>query len=297
MTNLDDLAAFASVARERSFTRAAAERGVSTSALSHKIRTLEARLGVQLLVRTTRSVKPTEAGGQLLSTLEPALADVGRSLDALVAARAEPAGSIRITTGRGGAMKVLAPMLADFVQTHPAISVEVIVDEHFRDIVEDGFDGGIRLGRDIAPGMISFRISPPARSVVVASPAYIAARGRPLVPTDLHSHACIDYRMETSGRLYAWEFEREGRKQSIKVEGRLCFNDSNLMIASALKGAGLTYVHETMVEDQIASGRLISVLDDWCPPLPGFYFYHARQYPKPALAAFIDALKAQSDRG
>lgn len=291
---LNDLLAFEVVARERSFTRAAAQLGMSPSALSHAMRGLEDRLGVRLLARTTRSVAPTEAGERLLQSLRPALSGIEEGLEALREWRDNPSGTVRITTFAYAARMVLLPKLPIFLLAHPEIRVEVSIDDGLTDIVAAGFDAGIRLGEAVAKDMIAVRLGPDLRTVVVGTPEYFKRYPPPLTPYDLDRHACIGYRLATSGGLLPWEFERGGKEIKIYTNGPLVANDSDLPAAAVRAGAGLGYMMEHEVADEIASGKLIQVLADWCPAFPGFHLYHpSRRQSPPALRALIAALKSK----
>lgn len=291
---LNDLLAFAAVARERSFTRAAAVLGMSPSALSHAMRALEERLGVRLLARTTRSVAPTEAGERLLQSLNPALSDIEGGLEALAEWRDNPSGTVRITTFAYAARMVLVPKLPAFLLAHPDIRVEVIIEDGLTDIVTSGFDAGIRLGETVDKDMIAVRVGPELRTVVVGTPAYFARIPPPETPYDLEHHACIGYRLTTSGGLLPWEFEKDGKEIKIRTSGPLVVNDGELPAAAVRAGVGLGYLMEHDVADEIASGALVQVLDDWCPPFPGFHLYHpSRRQSPPALRALIAALSVK----
>ncbi|MBO9196497.1 LysR family transcriptional regulator [Rhizobium sp. 16-449-1b] len=291
---LNDLLAFAAVARERSFTRAAAVLGMSPSALSHAMRALEERLGVRLLARTTRSVAPTEAGERLLQSLNPALSDIEGGLEALAEWRDNPSGTVRITTFAYAARMVLVPKLPAFLLAHPDINVEVIIQDGLTDIVAAGFDAGIRLGETVAKDMIAVRVGPELRTVVVGTPSYFARIPPPETPYDLERHACIGYRLTTSGGLLPWEFEKDGKEIKIRTSGPLIVNDGELPAAAVRAGVGLGYLMEHDVADEIASGALVQVLDDWCPPFPGFHLYHpSRRQSPPALRALIAALSVK----
>jgi DNA-binding transcriptional LysR family regulator len=292
---LNDLAAFAVVAGEGSFTKAAAKLGMSQSALSHAMKALEERLGVRLLSRTTRAVSPTEAGETLLRSLRPALDDISAGLVALGGMREKLSGSVRITTTKHAAKTVLMPMLPDFQDAHPDIQVEVSLDDRFVDIVAERFDAGIRFGEQVAKDMIAVRISPDARMAVVASPAYFSRYAPPITPRELAGHKCINLRLGTSGGLYAWEFEEGGRRFEVRVEGSLVFNDGDLIEAAVLADRGIGYLFEDQVAEHIACGRMIRILDDWCPPFPGHYLYYpSRRQTPPALAALIEALRLRA---
>ena len=289
---LNDLLAFAAVARERSFTRAAAILGMSPSALSHAMRGLEERLGVRLLSRTTRSVAPTEPGEQLLQSLNPALADIESGLEALAEWRYNPSGTVRITTFAYAARMVLLPKLPAFLLANPDVRVEVNIDDGLTDIVAAGFDAGIRLGESVAKDMVAVKLGPDLRTVVVGTRSYFDRYPPPLTPYDLERHACIGYRLTTSGGLLPWEFEKDGKEISIRTSGPLVANDGDLPAAAVRAGAGLGYIMEHDVADEVAAGSLVQVLKDWCPSYPGFYLYHpSRRQSPPALRALIAALK------
>lgn len=287
---LDDLATFAAVARVCSFTRAAAELGCSTSALSHAIRALEERLGVRLLARTTRSVAPTPAGERLLRSLDPALAEVERGLAALADWRGEPSGRIRLTTFSSAARMVLASRLPRFLIDHPGVSIEINVDGRLVDLVAEGYDAGIRFGDTVERDMIAVRVSPDMRTVVVGTPAYFAKQPRPAHPDELEQHNCISYRL-AGGGLLPWEFEREGREARYRPSGQFIGNDEEVAGACVRSGAALGYMLEADVAEEIADGRLIQVLDDWCPRFPGLFLYYPSRQVTPALRALADALR------
>ncbi len=289
--DLDDLAAFAAVARARSFTRAAAELGLSPSALSHAMRSLEARLGVRLLARTTRSVAPTAAGERLLSSLDPALQEVARGLSALADWRGIPSGTIRLTTFGYAARTVLAPILPQFLREHPDISVEVIVEDRLVDLVAGGFDAGIRLGETVDLDMVAVPVGPALRTLVVGTPGYFEGRSLPAAPADLENHNCINYRLLGGGGLLPWEFERDGREIRFRPTGQLIVNDEVLSAAAVRAGAGLGYMLEHDVAEEIANGQLIQVLDTWCPPFPGCYLYYPSRQITPALRVLVDTLR------
>jgi len=295
---LGDLMAFLLVADERSFTRAAAKMGTSQSALSHTVSRLEARLGLRLLTRTTRSVAPTEAGDRLAATLRPAFGDIEHELDALGSLRDKPAGSFRITTSEQAARTIVWPALARLLPDYPDIQVELSMDGGLRDIVAERFDAGVRLGEQVAKDMIAVRISPDQRMAVVGSPAYLASHVAPKTPYDLTGHACINLRLLTAGGMYAWEFEKDGRELKVRVDGRLVFNDAELLIDAALGGFGLAMVMEDRARDLLASGRLVRVLEDWCPPFAGYHLYYpSRRQMTPAFALIVDALRYHARRG
>lgn len=289
--DLDDLAAFACVAKHRSFRKAAQERGVSASALSHAMRALEQRLDLRLLNRSTRSVTPTAAGERLLARLAPALDEIHAGLDDINALRDTPSGSLRLNVPRAAALLLLTPLFARFHQACPNVRLEVVTDDGLVDIVRDGFDAGIRYGESLAQDMVALPLRPVPRMSVVASPAYAARHGLPATPAELKHHACIGRRFP-SGAVYAWEFARGGEKLSVAVDGPLLLDDDGLMVSAALDGVGLAYVYEGRVAQAIADGRLLSVLEDWHPPLEALFLYYpgGRRQPAP-LRAFIDLLR------
>ncbi|UGA44209.1 LysR family transcriptional regulator [Bradyrhizobium quebecense] len=290
--DVNDLIAFLAVARERSFTRAAARLGVSQSALSHTMRALEERLGVRLLTRTTRSVAPTEAGERLLQGIGPRFEEIEAELTALNALREKPAGTIRINAGEHAAETILWPALENFLPRYPDIKVELTVDNGLANIVAERFDAGVRLGEQLAKDMIAVRIAPDFRMVVVGAPSYFKRRDRPKRPQDLTQHACINIRLPTHGGIYAWEFEKRGRAIKVRVDGQLVFNSTALRIKAALAGLGLAYVAEDQVQAQLARGQLVQVLDDWCVPFPGYHLYYpSRRQSSPAFALLVDALR------
>jgi DNA-binding transcriptional LysR family regulator len=290
--NFNDLLAFVAVAKERSFTRAAAQLGVSQSALSHTVRGLEERLGLRLLTRTTRSVAPTEAGERLLRTAGPRLDEIEAEMAALGELRDKPSGTIRITAHDHAVRAVLWPALAQLLPDYPDIKVEIVIDYGLTDIVAERFDAGIRSGEMVAKDMIAVRIGPDMRSAVVGAPSYFVKRTRPKTPQDLTTHACINLRLPTHGGLYTWEFEKGGREIRVKVEGQLVFNGTAPMLDAAFSGFGLAYVPENTVQTHLADGSLIRVLADWCPPYPGYHLYYAsRRQPTPAFALLVNALR------
>ena len=289
---LNDLAAFLAVARERNFTRAAAKLGVSQSALSQTIRGLEARLGLRLLTRTTRSVSPTEAGERLLHTVGPRLDEIEAELAALSELREKPAGTIRITTTEYAADSILLPKIAGLVREYPDIKVEIAIDYGLTDIVAQRFDAGVRSGEQVAKDMIAVRIGPDMRMAVVGSPAYFKNRPAPDKPQDLTEHNCIGLRLPTHGGLYAWEFEQGGREIRVRIEGQLIFNGATHMLNAALMGLGLAYVPEGMAQPYISRGRLMRVLEDWCLPFPGYHlWYPSRRQASPAFALLVESLR------
>lgn len=292
---INDLVALRAIVRERSFTRAAAQIGVSPSALSHAIRGLEERVGVRLLTRTTRSVAPTDAAERLLDAIGPHLDGIEAELATLSTLREKPAGTIRITTGIDAAQTILWPALADLLPDYPDVQVELAVETGFVDIVAERFDAGVRLGETVAQDMIAVRIGPDMRMAAVASPAYLTARGQPVTPHDLAAHICINLRFPTRGGLYAWEFERDGRALNVRVKGQLIVNDIVLARQAARDGAGMAYLPEDYVRADMAEGRLVRLLGDWCPPFPGYYLYYpSRRQLSPAMSVVIEALRSRS---
>ncbi len=290
--NVNDLLAFLAVARDRSFTRAAAKLGVSQSALSHTIRGLESRLGLRLLTRTTRSVAPTDAGERLLQTIGPRFDEIDAELAALSELRDKPAGTIRVTAGEHSAETVLWPALARLLPDYPDIRVEVTIDYGLTDIVAERFDAGIRLGEQVAKDMIAVRIGPDMRMVVVGAPGYFAQHSRPETPQDLTGHNCINLRLPTLGGIYAWEFERDGRELRVRVDGQLVFNSTPMILKAAVDGAGLAYLPEDRVRPYLGDGRLVCVLDDWCEPFSGYHLYYpSRRQLSPAFALLVEALR------
>ena len=290
--NINDLLAFRSVARERSFTRAAAQMGVSTSALSHTIRGLEERLGIRLLTRTTRSVVPTEAGERLLGGVGPLFDGIEAEVAALGDLRDKPAGTVRITTGAHAAEAIIQPAVTKLLTQYPDIRIEISVDAGFVDIVTERFDAGVRLGETIAQDMIAVRIGPEMRMAAVASPAYFAEREPPQAPHDLAGHNCINLRFPTHGGLYAWEFERDGRALNVRVDGQLIVNDIALALQGALDGLGIAYLPEEYVQRDVEPGRLVRVLEDWCLPFAGYHLYYpSRRQQSPAFTLLVEALR------
>ncbi len=289
---LADLNAFLTVAEEQSFTRAAAKLGTSQSSLSHTIRRLEARLGVRLLTRTTRSVAPTAAGERLLGALRPALDSIGAELASLSELREKPAGTIRITTSEHAAQTVLWPVLERLLPNYPDVHVELSIDSSLTDIVTERFDAGVRLGEAVAKDMIAVRISPDLRMVVVASPAYLAGRPVPRTPHDLSDHQCINLRFLSGGGLYAWELQKDGRAVKVRVEGQIICNTVSMIVRAAVSGFGLAYVMEDHVREHLDGGCLVQVLDEWCPSFPGYYLYYpSRREPSAAFSLLVDALR------
>jgi DNA-binding transcriptional LysR family regulator len=293
--NYNDLLAFIAVARERSFTRAAARLGVSQSALSHTMRALEARVGLRLLTRTTRSVSPTEAGERLFRSLAPNFDNIDVAVAALSELRDKPAGTLRITTSEHAATTILWPVVAELLVAYPDIKVEVVTDSSLTDIAAERFDAGIRLGEQVAQDMVAVPIGPPMRMAVVGTPAYLAARPSVKTPRDLTEHDCINLRLMTHGGLYAWEFEKGRHVLNVRVEGRLTFNSSRQAIEAVLAGFGLACLPEDMVSRYVVEGKLQRVLEDWCPPFPGFHLYYpSRRQPSPAFSLLVEALRAKA---
>ena len=295
MENFNELAAFALVARERSFTRAAAKLGISQSALSQTIRNLESRLEVRLLTRTTRSVSPTEEGEFLLTHLAPKLDDIVSVLNSLRGMRQNPAGTVRISAASHPAASVIEPRLRNMLRENPDIKVEIAVNDALEDIVAERFDAGVRLGEQVAKDMIAVRISPDIRMVVVASPEYFSRYPIPESPHHLTHHNCINLRLETYGGLYPWEFAKAGNELKVKVDGQLIFNSLELRLNAVRAGGGISCFPEDTVIDDIREGRLIQVLDDWCPTLPGYHLYYPnRQHHSPAFLLVLNALRYTS---
>lgn len=291
-SDLADITAFLAVAREGSFTKAAAQLGVSQSALSQTVRNLEARLGLRLLARTTRNVSPTEAGERLIQSVGPRLDEVEAELAALTALREKPAGIVRIAAGEHAAELLLWPAIEKLLPAYPDITVELVIDNGLTDIVEQRLDAGVRLGEQVARDMVAVRIGPDMRMAVVGTPAYFARYPKPTTPQDLTAHNCVNIRMPTAGSLYAWEFEKGGRALKVRVEGRLIFNTATLAVRAALAGAGLACVPEARVLAHIERGELVRVLSEWCAPFAGFYLYYpSRRQPTPAFTVVADALR------
>ena len=290
--SLDDLAAFAAVGRERSFTKAAARLGISQSALSQTIKQLEARLGVRLLTRTTRSVAPTEAGERLLRVVAPRFEEIETELAALRELRDKPAGTVRITATEFAIDTLLLPKLAPVMRANPDLHLEFIVDYGLSNIVSDRYDAGVRSGEQVARDMIAVRIGPDMRMAVVGTPSYFRGRKEPARPQDLVTHNCINLRLPTHSSNYAWEFERGSRELKVRVEGQLTCNGTAQLLNGALAGLGLAYVPEGMVAQHIAKGRLKRVLADWCPPYSGYHlFYPSRRQSSAAFKLVVDALR------
>jgi DNA-binding transcriptional LysR family regulator len=285
------LAGFVAVAEERSFTRAAKRLGVSPSAVSHSIRSLEEEIGVRLLSRTTRSVAPTAAGEQLLLRLRPAMADIRESVDGIARLRDRPAGQVRLLMPRLAALTVLMPKLAGFVRDYPDIVVDVTVHEPIDDIVSRGFDAGIHFGEYIERDMIAVRVSSDHRAAIVSSPEYFRSHPKPKSPRDLLNHRCINFRHGPAS-VYRWEFEKGKRSLSVGVRGPLVVDDVDILVRAALDGIGLAFISESQVASHIAEGRLVRVLEDWCQPFPGFFLYYpSRRHQPAALSALIGFLR------
>jgi DNA-binding transcriptional LysR family regulator len=296
-TNLDDLAAFAIVGRERSFTKAAAKIGVSQSALSQTIRQLEVRLGVRLLARTTRNVAPTEGGERLLRVIGPRFDEIEQELDAIRELRQKPAGTVRITATEFAIDTILLPKLASVMRANPDVKVEFVVDYGLSNIVADRYDAGVRSGEQIAKDMIAVRIGPDMRMAVVGAPSYFKGRSEPKTPQDLIGHSCINLRLPTHSSVYAWEFEKGNRDLRVRVEGQLTCNGTAQLLNGALAGLGLAYVPEGMVAQHITKGRLKRVLSDWCPPFAGYHlFYPSRRQSSAAFSLVVDALRYRKQR-
>lgn len=293
-----DLLAFIAVARERSFTRAAAQLGVSQSALSYTIRTMEARMGVRLLTRTTRSVSPTEAGERLLLNVAPRFEEIEAELMAVREMRDKPAGTIRITASENAAETVLWPRLAKLLPKYPQIKVEVTVESRFVDIVVERYDMGIRLGNELARDMAAVRISPDMRIAIIGSPAYLTKHPAPEKPQDLAEHDCINLRLMSHGELYAWELKKGKQQVNVHVEGPLVFNGIRPILHAALAGFGLGYLPEELARPYVAKGRLKQVLEDWCPVFRGYHLYYpSRRQPSRAMAVLIEALRYTTTKG
>jgi DNA-binding transcriptional LysR family regulator len=290
--NLNDLLAFLEVARERSFTRAAARLGLSQPALSQTIRGLEARLGLRLLTRTTRSVAPTEAGERLMESLGPRFGEIEAGLVAVTELRGKPAGTVRINAGEHAAEALLMPALLRLLPDYPDVTVEVVVENGLTDIVEGRYDAGVRLGEMVEKDMVAVRIGPDMRMAVVGSPAYFEGRRVPRTPQDLTDHRCINLRLPTRGGLYAWEFEKGGREVNVRVEGQAVFNSTALILEAALGGLGLAYLAEDRVQPFLDHGRLRRALADWCAPFPGYQLYYpSLRRNSPAFEIVVEALR------
>ncbi|MDX8454640.1 LysR family transcriptional regulator [Mesorhizobium sp. VK9D] len=290
--DVKDLLWFLAVARERSFTKAAAELGTSQSTLSHTIKQLEARLGVRLLTRTTRSVAPTEAGERLFQSLAPRFEGIESDLSSLIAFRDKPSGTVRITLSDHALQTIVWPRLEPVLRGYPDLRVELYSDNGMRNIVEERFDAGVRLGESVDRDMIAVRIGPDWRLVAVASPDYFSRHPAPGTPQELVGHDCINLRQATFGGFYAWEFAKDGRDLRVRVEGQLTFNTTLPMIDAAIGGYGIAYVPENLVSRHIAEGRLTLVLGDWSPPFAGYHLYYpSRRQLSPAMAVIVEALR------
>jgi DNA-binding transcriptional LysR family regulator len=290
--DFSEWAVFIAVAEEGSFTRAAAKLGLSQSALSYAVRMLEQRIGVRLISRTTRSLSLTEAGERLLISLRPAFDHIDSEIAALTALRDKPAGTIRITTFRHAAQTVLWPVLSELLQNYPDITVEVHVDEGLTDIVAERFDAGIRMGEQVQKDMVAVRITPDVRMAVVGSRSYFANRPAPQTPRDLSEHRCASYRQNTGGGLYAWEFEQDGVELEVRVNGPVIFNDNEMLLHAAVDGLCLVYTFENQISQHVADGRLVRVLEDWCPPYSGYHLYYpSRRQHTAAFTLLVDALR------
>ncbi|MDY0977194.1 LysR family transcriptional regulator [Massilia sp. CFBP9012] len=296
--NLNDLMAFVAVARERSFTRAAAQIGISRSALSHSMRALEARLGIQLLTRTTRSVSTTEAGARLLGVIAPRIDEIELELVSLTAMRDKPAGTVRITAGDHSIQTMLWPKLLPLLREYPDIQVELIVDYGFTDLAAGRFDAGVRIGSSVDKDMIAVRIAPDIRMAVAGHPDYLLGKRALITPRDLTEHRCINLRLPTRGDLYIWEFEKDGTPLNVRVQGQAIFNNVYLMLQAALDGMGLTYAPLDLLQPHFDAGRLVPLLENWWPQFPGYHLYYAsRRQRSPALALVIDALRYRAQTG
>jgi DNA-binding transcriptional LysR family regulator len=290
--NFNDLLWFQAVAREQSFTKAAAKIGVAQSTLSHTIKRLETSLGIRLLTRTTRSVAPTAAGERLLRVMVPRMAEIEDEIAALMEFRDKPSGSLRLTLSNHALETVVWPKLKPVLKNYPDINVEFSIDSGFRNIVEDGFDAGVRLGESVEKDMVAVRIGPDWRMVAVASPDYVANHGVPEHPQDLVRHNCINMRQERRGGLYAWEFEKNGQELRVRVKGQLTFNDSHAMIDAARSGLGVAFVPNSMADRLVLSGDLILLLDAWSPFFDGYFLYYpSRRQQLPALKVILNALR------
>lgn len=289
---IQDLSTFVAVAEERSFTRAAAKLGTSQAALSYTVRRLEERLGIRLLTRTTRSVALTVAGERLLRTVAPRFDDIRAEIASLSDLREKPAGTIRITTIEHAADTIIWPTAEKLLAAYPDIRVELSYDYGLTDIVSERYDAGVRLGEQVAKDMVAVRIGPEFRQAVVGAPSYFAGRPRPKTPRDLTEHDCINLRLPTSGGVYAWEFRKREQEVRSRVEGRVVLNRLEPMLKAALSGFGLAFLPEDQVQDHLATGRLVRVLADWCPPRPGYHLYYpSRRQPTPAFALLVEALR------
>jgi len=293
--NFNELLLFLAVAEERSFTKAAAKLGVAQSTLSYAVKELEARMGLLLLTRTTRSVSTTEAGERLRQSLAPRISEIEADIEALMAYRDKPAGTLKITLSTHAMESVVWPKLAPILGDYPDIKLELSVDNQFRDIVQDGFDAGVRLGESLEKDMVAIRIGPDWRLVAVGSLGYFEAHPVPTTPQELVHHNCINRRLDRVGGLYGWEFEKDEEEVRVRVEGQLTFNTDREMVEAALLGYGIAFVPESYVERHVAEGRLKLVLDDWTPKFAGYYLYYpSRRQNLPAFSVIADALREKS---
>jgi len=293
--NFNELIWFLAVAEEKSFTRAAARLNIAQSTLSHAIKQLETRMGLRLLTRTTRSVATTEAGERLRQSMAPRIEEIETEIDALMGYRDKPAGTVRITLSDHAMESVVWPKIAPVLRGYPDIRLELNIDNGFRNIVEEGFDAGVRLGESVEKDMVAVRIGPDWRLVAVGSPDYFRNHAPPRHPQDLMGHNCMNRRQSRTGGLYAWEFEKDGKEVRVRVEGQLTFNTSQAMADAALQGYGIAYVPESLVESHIRNGKLQIVLDDWSPKFAGYYLYYpTRQQNLPAFSVVVDTLRYRS---
>lgn len=289
---LNDLLWFVAVAEERSFTKAAAKLGTSQSTLSATIKQLEQRLGLRLLTRTTRSVSPTEAGDKLLASMAPRIAEIEQEIASLMALQEKPSGLVRITISDHAYNWLVRPKLKQVLADYPDIRMEFSIDNGLRNIVEERFDAGVRLGENLEKDMVAVRISPDWRLVVVAAPDYLDRYGMPSTPQDLVHHNCMNHRQGRGGGLYSWEFARGGRELRVRVEGQLTFNSTLPMVEAAVDGGGIAYVPGDMVMPLLADGRLVQVLDEWSPYFSGYHLsYPSRRQLSPAMSVIVDALR------
>ena len=290
--DLADLAAFAVVAEEESFTRASTRLGVSQSALSHQLRKLERRLGIRLLTRTTRRVSTTDAGKRLLGTVRPAIDSIDRELADLGDLRDRPSGTIRITASEHAARTALWPVIDRFLRDYPDVHIEIDAEHGLTDIVGERYDAGIRLGEQLAQDMIAVRIGPPLRMIAIAAPSYLAAHGTPHTPQELTQHQCINLRMWSSGGLYVWEFEKDGRVVNVRVDGPITLNNAHLILDAARAGHGIAFMMEDYVAPLVKAGHVVRVLEDWCPYFDGYHLYYpSRRQPTSAFALLVEALR------
>jgi DNA-binding transcriptional LysR family regulator len=290
--NFNELLWFLAIAEERSFTKAAAKLGIAQSTLSHAVKQLEARMGLRLLARTTRSVATTEAGERLRQSMAPRIAEIEADIEAVMAYRDKPTGTVRITLSDHAMESVVWPKLAPMLRDYPDIRVELNIDNGFRNIVEEGFDAGVRLGESVEKDMVAVRIGPDWRLVAVGSPDYFRRHPPPRHPQELMQHNCINRRQSRTGGLYAWEFEKDGEEVRVRVDGQLTFNTSEAMVDAAMEGYGIAYVPESLVAPHIASGRLQLILDNWSPKFAGYFLYYpTRRQNLPAFSVVVEALR------